>query len=51
MERVISSPTFARVFVVLLDAIETPLRVGGVLSYKLTVLLYCVVDAALSAAS
>ena len=42
---------FARVVVELLDAIPTLLNVGAVLSFNVTVLLDCDVDAALPAAS
>jgi hypothetical protein len=41
---------FARVAVELLDAIPTLLNVGAVLSFNVTVLLDCDVDAALPAA-
>ena len=42
---------FARVVVELLDAIPTLLNVGAVLSFNVTVLLDCDVDAALPTAS
>ena len=48
---VTTSATLARVVVELLDAILTLLNVGAVLSFNVTVLLDCDVDAALPTAS
>ena len=48
---VTTSATLARVVVELLDAIPTLLNVGAVVSFNVTVLLDCDVDAALPAAS
>ena len=48
---VTTSATLARVVVELLDAIPTLLNVGAVLSFNVTVLLDCDVDAALPTAS
>ena len=48
---VTTSATLARVVVELLDAILTLLKVGAVLSFNVTVLLDCDVDAELPTAS